>query len=167
MPSLNRKPRTVSPSEAIKRLESLCVKAERCTAELRLKLRTWQITPVQADSIIDSLVKRRFVDDSRFAHSVVHDKFTFERRGRLYLRQYLRGKRIAEADIENALAEIDEDAYLENLRLTLLSRVRLSPQLTETFEGRTRLFRYAVTRGYEPALVSDGLKQLLAQLPRN
>lgn len=156
-----KKPRTVTPAEAIKRLETLCVKAERCTAELRLKLRTWQIAPAEADRIISGLIQRRFVDDTRFARSIVHDKVTFERRGRLYLRQYLRGKRITDADIENALAEIDEDAYLENLRATLRSRIRQAPQLTETFEGRTKLFRYAVTRGYEPALVSSELREIL------
>lgn len=162
MPPISNKQRAVTPEKAAERLEALCVKAERCSWELRQKLYNWQIPEARAEEIMRSLTSRRFVDDARFARSIVHDKVNFERRGRLYLRQYLRLKRIGDTDIENALAEIDEDVYLENLMLTLKARLRLQPDLADTFEGRTKLFRHAVSRGYEPALVSSRLKALLA-----
>ena len=155
--------RTVTPAQAQVRLEDLCAKAERCTWELRQKLRLWQIAPSEAEAIIDRLTRTRFVDDSRFARSVVHDKVSFERRGRLYLRRYLAARHIPSATIADALAEIDEDAYRENIKHVLQSRLRSKSDLAETFEGRTKVFRYGVSRGYEPGLVSETLKALLVK----
>lgn len=153
--------RTITPAQAQVRLEDLCAKAERCTWELRQKLRLWQIAPSEAEAIIDRMTRTRFVDDSRFAHSVVHDKVSFERRGRLYLRRYLAARHIPSATIADALAEIDEDVYQKNLVHVLQARLRSKPELAETFEGRTKVYRYGVARGYEPALVSEVLKALL------
>lgn len=158
MPPLKR---TVTPAQAQVRLEDLCAKAERCTWELRQKLRLWQIAPSEAEAIIDRMTRTRFVDDARFAHSVVHDKVSFERRGRLYLRRYLAARHISSATIADALAEIDEDVYQKNLVHVLQARLRSKPELAETFEGRTKVYRYGVARGYEPALVSEVLKALL------
>ena len=116
-----------------------------------------------AESIMEGLMRHRVVDDARFARSVVHDKVAFERRGRLYLRQYLAARRIPSATIADALAEIDEDAYRENIKHVLQSRLRSKSDLAETFEGRTKVFRYGVSRGYEPGLVSETLKALLVK----
>ena len=160
MPPLKR---TVTPAQAQARLEELCAKAERCTWELRRKLILWQIAPADAESIMEGLMRHRFVDDARFARSVVHDKVAFERRGRLYLRQYLAARRIPSATIADALAEIDEYAYRENIKHVLQSRLRSKSDLAETFEGRTKVFRYGVSRGYEPGLVSETLKALLVK----
>lgn len=155
--------RTVTAAQAQARLEELCAKAERCTWELRRKLILWQIAPADAETIMERLSRQRFVDDARFARSVVHDKVAFERRGRLYLRQYLAARRIPSAIIADALAEIDEDAYRENLRYVLQARLRSKPDLAGTFEGRTKVYRYGVSRGYEPGLVSEVLKALLVK----
>ena len=160
MPPLKR---TVTPAQAQARLEELCAKAERCTWELRRKLILWQIAPADAESIMEGLMRHRFVDDARFARSVVHDKVAFERRGRLYLRQYLAARRIPSATIADALAEIDEDAYRENIKHVLQCRLHSKSDLAETFEGRTKVFRYGVSRGYEPGLVSETLKALLVK----
>lgn len=158
MPPLKR---TVTPAQALTRLEDLCAKAERCTHEMRQKMRLWQIAPADAEAIIDRLTRGRFVDDARFARSVVHDKVAFERRGRLYLRQYLAVRRISATTIANALAEIDEDVYRNNLLHILKVRLQSKPELASTFEGRTKVYRYGVSRGYEPALVAETLKSLL------
>ena len=67
----------VSPEQALVRLEELCVRAERCEAELRRKLMQWAIVPADADSIIASLRARRFLDETRFAAAFVRDKYRF------------------------------------------------------------------------------------------
>ena len=84
----------VTSEKALARLEELCVRGERCESELRKKLRTWQIASADADAVIDSLRRRRFFDDARFAHAFVTDKVRFARWGRIKIAMALRYKRI-------------------------------------------------------------------------
>lgn len=153
----------MTPDRAIARLEDLCARSERCVYELRTKLYRWGISTLDADTIIDSLQARRFVDDERFTRAFVSDKIRFERRGRLYIRRALAAKRIGSATVNAILDEIDPKLYMANLEYTLQARIRQDPSLTESFEGRTKLFRYLVTRGYEPDLAARALRAALAR----
>ena len=155
-------PRTVTAAEALARLEALCIKSERCTYELRQKLFQWRVPQADAEAVMAKLVKARYVDDARFARCFVSDKTRFDRRGRLYLRRALAAKRIPRDIADEALAQIDPEVYADNLRYTLRYKHRTKPELADTFEGRTRLFRFAVSRGYESDLVSRELKALLS-----
>lgn len=159
MPPIKR--RQITPEEAKARLEVLCARAEKCTYELRTKLRAWQVHPAEAERIISELEEARFVDDARFARAFVRDKMRFERRGRLWLRQALAAKRIGRDLINEAFDEIDEGEYLNNLEHTLRQRLGRNPELGETFEGRTKVYRYGITRGYEPELVGRVLREIL------
>ena len=82
----------LSPEKALMRLEELCARAEHSSGELRRKLYGWRISGTDADDIIESLRRRRFVDDERFARAFVRDKYRFNHWGRLRIRIELRAK---------------------------------------------------------------------------
>ena len=109
----------VSPEQALVRLEELCVRAERCEAELRRKLMQWAIVPADADSIIASLRARRFLDETRFAAAFVRDKYRFGKWGRRRIVMALRQKNIQSDVIDCALGEIDEEEYRQILAALL------------------------------------------------
>lgn len=163
-----RKPRVVTPEQALVRLEDLCARAERCEWELREKMRKWAIAPADADSIIERLRSSRFVDDARFTRAYVNDAVRFARRGRLYMRRDLRMKRIREDIVAEALDAIDEDTYSANLSHILRAKLRSldaslgdgGPSALLTREGRMKMFRFAVSRGYEPPLVIEAMRSL-------
>lgn len=148
-------------SEAQARLEELCVRAERCEYELREKLRRWGVSASDSSAIIQNLVKHKFVDDARFARAYIHDKIIFARWGKRKVYQSLLQKRIASDIIREALQSVDKDQYTSNLRDFFKGKIKERPELKESFEGRTKLFRYAISRGYEPSLASELLKSLL------
>lgn len=155
-------PRTVSPEKALERLEILCVRAERCTQELRMKLRLWGVAPADADRILLSLKKRKFVDDSRFTRAFVKDKFMLARWGRVKIKMALRKKAIPSELIDSTMAEIiDEKTYAGNLREFLMERLKRLGEAGRTYEGRTKVYRAAVARGYEPAHISPAFRELL------
>lgn len=106
---IQRKP--LAPEKALIRLEELCARSEHCTYELEQKLRNWGIVKDDAEAIIYSLQRRRFVDDARFAASFVRDRYRYGRYGRIRIRMLLRTKRIDSDVIEEALEEIDDDEY--------------------------------------------------------
>lgn len=164
MKDSTRTPRIVTPKQALERLEALCARSERCSYEALQKMRTWRLSAADAQAVLDRLVDTRFIDDARFARAFVRDKVAFDRRGRLYLRQALAVKRIPRHIVDEALESIDTKMYADNLHHVMTVKVRSAgPESLDSFESRTRLYRYGVARGYEPALVADWLKAAVAQ----
>ena len=155
---LARKP--VSSRQAKERLQDLCVRGEQCTYQLRTKLKQWQIPADEADKIMQSLEDERYVDDARYARSFVHDKVRFAGWGRRKLHMMLAAKRIPSDIIAEALAEIDPNLYSAVLIKVLQSKTRPHPELLQDYEGRTRLYRFALQRGFESDAIAAALKAL-------
>lgn len=63
--------------------------------------------------VIDELTGRRFLDSARFARSFARDKVRFSSWGRRKISVALRAKRIPEATVSEALAEIEPSDYDE------------------------------------------------------
>ncbi len=147
----------ISPEKALMRLEELCVRAEHSTGELRRKLYSWHISGIDADDIIESLCRRRFVDDERFARAYVRDKYRFNHWGRLRIRLELRAKGIDSDIIVQALEEIDEDIYISALKELIINKNKILRD-EDRYKRRMRLFKAAAARGYEPSLIAKILK---------
>lgn len=146
---------------ALSRLETLCARAERCRYELEQKLRLWGISASDRDRILERLERGRYFDDSRFAAAFTRDKALYARWGRRKIEAALRLKRISSADIANAAAELDEDEYRSAMLDALAAKAR-SIKEGDTYEGRTKLYRFGLSRGYEPTLVAAAIR---AHLP--
>lgn len=147
----------ISPEKALMRLEELCARAEHSSGELRRKLYGWRISGTDADDIIESLRRRRFVDDERFARAFVRDKYRFNHWGRLRIRIELRAKGVDGDIIGLAMEEIDEDIYMAALKELIVSKSKTLRD-EDSYKRRMRLFRVAASRGYEPSLIAKILK---------
>ncbi|MCM1066041.1 MAG: RecX family transcriptional regulator [Muribaculaceae bacterium] len=155
---ISRKP--MRPEAALIRLEELCARSEQCEWELRRKLRTWQIGERDADTIMRSLLRRRFVDDSRYAVAFTRDKYRFARWGRRKIEMALRQRHVDSDIIDEALDQIDEDEYREALHGILAAKAKKLEE-PASYENRTKLFRFALARGFESQLISKVLKNIL------
>lgn len=151
-------PKKVTPTEALTRLQSLCAGAEHCSWELRVKMRHWGIHPDDADRIIASLEKQCFLNDERFAHSFVRDRYRRARWGRLKIRAALYAKHVPSWMVDEALTEIEDDVYQAILDAVLAAQVRVLGEDARSYEGRTKLFRHAASRGYELSLIASRIK---------
>lgn len=151
------KRKTLSPEEALVKLETLCVRSEQSQADCMEKLRRWGVDGGAARKIVDSLVDRRFVDDDRFARAYAADKIRFNRWGRRKVRMMLAAKKIASDLISSALEVVDDNEYEQLLLSLLRAKVRASA-IECTFDGRTKLFRFGATRGFETELVGRIIK---------
>lgn len=154
-----KQPKAPMPAgKALEKLENLCARSEQCEYEIRQKLARWLVPPAEADRIVGSLRSRRFVDDQRYAAAFVRDKYRFSRWGRIKISMALRLKRISRDTIEQALEEIDDDEYIAILRHLLRAKAATLAE-PDTYEGRTKLFRFGASRGFEPALVASVLRE--------
>ncbi len=140
-------------AQALQRLQTMCAKAEHCRWELKRKLRLWNIGADDAEAIMDSLTKTRFVDDTRFAKAFARDKFIFSSWGRRKIEAALRQRQIDAVTIAAAMEQIDPDEY-EAAARRLIERHAGTMADADSYDGRTRLFRFAAARGFEPELVA-------------
>lgn len=157
-----RKRRQLTPDEALARCEELCARAEYCSGELRRKLYMWGIGTEDSDRIIDSLCERRFVDDARFTEAFVREKVMYGGWGRRKVALALYQKRVARDIISEALDTIDPDLYMRRLEEIIRQKRRSIPD-PDTYDGRTRLFRFAASRGFEPDLAAAVIRRMSAE----
>ena len=138
--------------EALERAAALCSSQERNTRYILQKLSDWEVNQQDADRIIRKLSEEKFLDDRRYASFFVKDKFRINRWGRIKIRYTLRQKGIPGEVIEDALARIDEQDYVETCR-ELIGQKSSSLKETNPFARKAKLFRFASQRGFESELI--------------
>lgn len=157
MPLNNKK--KLEPANALQRLRDLCDRGEYCTSEVLEKMRKWGLTPSQSSNIVDLLKADRYIDDARYARSLAYSKAMYSAWGKIKIRLYLIKKRITAHEIADALAEIDEEAYEKRLADVLYAKARQLGEEADTYEGRSKIYRYGVSKGYESTLVASIIRK--------
>lgn len=148
------------PEKALYRAAALCSKCEQSENDIRIKLKTWGISSSNADSIIQRLLDEGYLNEERFAIAFTRDKFRFEGWGKIKIAYQLKNKRISASIIENAIAQIDDNEYEQSLEHAMQNRMRSLKGKNE-MQAKASLFRFAVSRGYEPKLIYKSLSKFL------
>lgn len=144
--------------KALERLRELCDRGEYCTSEINDKLKRWGIPPSVANRIIVMLKKERLIDDTRYANSIARSKAVFSYWGKRKIRMYLATKHIAPSIIAEALEGIDTEEYESALKHIILAKKRQLGEEAATYEGRIKIYRFALLKGFESSLISSVLK---------
>lgn len=88
------KKKTANPDTLRLKMADLCARSEQCEYEIREKLRKQMLPSSEIEKILSFLIKERFIDNSRYAHSFTNDKVRFSGWGRNKIRQALALRRI-------------------------------------------------------------------------
>lgn len=141
---------------------SYCSTAERCTKDLLDKLTRYALNEAETQTILKRLNEEGFLNEARYAKAYVNDAFTFNKWGRLKIRQGLRMKGLPERLIIEALDTLDEEAYASTL-LTLLRQKQRQLPGKHGQDVRGRLYRFALGRGFESGVILAGLKGMMPE----
>ena len=139
--------KSYTEQEAFNKLSALCAATEYCEADMRRKMLRWELPEGAENRIIAKLYKERFIDDRRYAHAFVRDKFRYNHWGRVRISRELKMRNIASNIIDEALNEIPEEDNLETLQ-RLIDNKRKSVKGKSEYEVRTKLIRFALGRGF-------------------
>ena len=153
---------TMSREEAYRRLTARCSTKECCVWEVREKMRNWNIPRVEEESLVEQLLAEKYIDESRYCRAFVNDKFRFDGWGRIKIGYTLRQKMIDSLTVSQSLQSIDEEEYCECLMKLLKSKMRSLKALPPHAQCE-KLMRFALSRGFEPHLISKSLKELSPQ----
>lgn len=151
--------KTYTLQEATKKLEHYCAYQERCHQEVRQKLEGMYMIPEAIDVIIVHLLQHNFLNEARFAKTFVSGKFRIKRWGRRRLTLELKRKGISKVNINQALAEIGNEEYIEVFN-DLAEKKANAITESNKFKKRKKIIDYLLYRGWESHLVYEKANEL-------
>ena len=114
----------LSYTDALKKAQEYCAKEEKCRADVNRKLREWGADSENYEKIIEALVNDDFINEQRYAQFFAHDKFKFNKWGKIKIAYELRLKKIPITIINSAINGIDMDAYFTILETDPTNHMR-------------------------------------------
>ncbi len=148
----------VSKDDALKKLQRYCAYQERCHKEVRNKLLDLGIYGDDLENIIVDLITDDFLNEERFAKMYAGGKFRIKKWGRVRITQELKLRKISAYCIKKAMEEIEEEDYIKTLHEVFEKRLKYIKKENE-FKTNTNLGKYAISRGFESAIVWREVKQ--------
>lgn len=128
-------------------LAAQCAKREYCSADIRRKaLERLAYDAAAADEIVGALASEGYVDDRRYAAAYAREKSALSGWGPVKIRSTLLARGVAREAVCEALEEIDPERAAAKLGKVLETKWR---SLAEDPQGRLKLIRYALSRGYD------------------
>ena len=142
--------RELSKAEWLSKAEAYCARAEHCAADVRRKLFEWQapekvkdFSPEDGldffDFIEQNLRESDFINDARFCRAYVHDKIEYQAWGRLKIQAGLQALQLPASAIAEAMDDIDESKYFDNLRRLIEQRKK---------DSEDKRLRFLLQRGF-------------------
>lgn len=133
----------------LNKLRMLCSKKEMCKSEVMAKLNKSQLSENEKNSIIETLVKEKFIDEKRYVEAFIHDKLKFNGWGKQKIKYALLQKNIPETLFEEMWKTcVDDEKYLEKL-IKLASSKLKTIKATDDYEKKRKLINFLLQRGVD------------------
>lgn len=149
--------KTITEAEALNKAAAYCTLSEHCTSEVNNKLIAWGIETASRERIIEHLKKEDFINEQRYCRAFVNDKIRFNHWGRIKITAALHEKHLHHDLIDAAIAQIDEEQYLQILN-DIIAIKRKEFNGKEDYSTNQKIIRFAAGRGFEPALILKIIK---------
>ena len=147
--------------KVLERLQRQCARAEYCSADIRRKaLKALDGDAAAAERVLESLLKDRFIDDSRYAGAFTREKSSLAGWGARKIAYSLRSKGISADIVSEALSEISPEASLEKLHKVLSDKYKTLKKDPSAF---AKLMRFGLSRGYSYDEVAEAAKSILSR----
>lgn len=139
-----------------------CAFAERSPRQVREKLVKYGLDDSSAEEILLELVGDGFVSESRFADAFVHDKFIFNKWGKMKIRHELHFHDIPENIIQQALLTIPEQEYMDTINKLIREKWDKLSEGEDYLSKKKKIFDYLVRKGFEFQDVLTGFDELMS-----
>ena len=144
--------------KVLNRLQAQCARREYCRSDVRQKaLKALEGDAAGAETIVASLVAGKFVDDLRYATAFAREKASLTGWGPVKISYALGSKGIDRETIHAALEEIDAPAADRKMETVLRAKWKT---LAEDPEGKLKLLKFGLGRGYEYNALQDLVKRI-------
>jgi len=147
-------------NEILLRMQVLCSRQEKCTSEIRKKLVEYNLAAQEIDRIIEFLSKENYINDERYAIAFAHDKFRFNKWGKIKIEYQLKRKGINDGYILKALESIDSEEYLHMIKSELTKKF-IKDKSANEYVLKSKLIRFGQSKGFETEHVFNIINEIL------
>lgn len=123
-------------------LRKWCSSQERCTHDVRERLRRKGADDATVDAVQAQLEAEGFLSEQRFAEAFIRARALHKGWGPAKIRAGLKAKRVPDAAIDAGFAALEGQVFDASLAELVQRRVNELP------EGRDRLIRWLLSRGF-------------------
>jgi regulatory protein len=141
----------------LREISSYCTFRERCTKEVRDKLLQLKVKPEEVAEYLKIMQQENFLNEHRFAHAYVNDKFRFNHWGKVKIRQQLKTFQIEDELIETALNSIDAEDYNQTIS-RIIERFLPKTKGLHAYQKQQKILKHCYGKGFEPEVVSRLIK---------
>lgn len=140
----------LTDSQVLRRIMHYCAYQERCTFEVKNKLKELKVKPQLIPTILEQLKDDHFIDDERFCKIFARGKFKHTKWGKLKIQAALRQKMIPEHLIEVGLNEISDEEYKRLLLDLYNNKVK---RKKPNQEEKVKAMQYLASKGFEKEMI--------------
>jgi regulatory protein len=143
----------------LEKMKHYCSYQERCHKEVLDKMFALKIDPEWRDEILLDLMREDFINEERYARSMVRGKFKINSWGKVKIRQNLKIHGITEKLIAMALEEIDESEYFDKIAVLLKKKYAMLANESEPSRSH-KAIQHLMQKGYEHHMITQVLGDL-------
>ncbi|MCB9001037.1 MAG: RecX family transcriptional regulator [Bacteroidales bacterium] len=152
----------ISKEVVLQRMQALCARSEKCTGDIKVKLVKLGLNETEIQFVVQKLVNDGFVDNFRYARFFVRDKSRLNKWGRVKIVSVLKSKGVSEGIINKALLEISPETNKKTLT-DLVARKAKQIKAKSTYELKSKLIRFGMSRGFEMDLVINVVNEVITE----
>ena len=146
---IERTKRTKTPQQALQSLMRMCARSERSSGDALRLMKRWGVADDEARKALSRLLAERFIDDRRFAEAFVRDKLNLSGWGAYKIKMSLRTKGVAREIIEEVISQMIDATNMKERLEDIMQRKLRTLKYSSTYEAKTKLIRFAASRGYD------------------
>jgi regulatory protein len=152
--------KTHTPSQAKPKIEKFCAYQERSHQQVKRKLQGYGLNGTDADILLVELMHANFLNEERYAMAYARGKFKIKGWGKAKIKQGLKREGVGEKLIQQALASLGMDDYLDTLN-TLTTKKWPLIKGASHIEKVFKLKRYLVGKGYDFEAIDKAIAQVV------
>lgn len=138
--------------EATRKIQSYCMKQERCQSEVEDKLKQWGVMDISIPKIMPKLILEKFIDEERFCKSFCRGKFKIKKWGKVKILNELKKRNISDHYITKGMQQINDLEY-HNTLLLLFEKKNMSIKNENGFIKKGKIAKYLQQKGFEINLI--------------
>lgn len=159
-----RTKKTKTAEQALQSLMRECARSERSSGDALRLMKRWGLADEDARKVLARLQSERFIDDARFAEAFVRDKLNLSGWGAYKIKMALRAKGVSQEIIEEVVAPMFAETNMEERLEEIMVRKMRTLKYSSAYDAKTKLIRFAASRGYDMELAIECASKLTERL---
>lgn len=148
----------LSYEQALLRATKYCAYQERYQQQVRQKLIELRASKHDIDAIICYLLEHNYLNEQRFASAYARGKLRIKHWGKQRIQSQLKFFGLSDNCIKHALKELDQDEYLNILKLEFIRRLERQ-NLSDRWKQMQDARQYLISRGFEAQCIDEVIKK--------